>query len=221
MISKHKYSAIIFDFDGTILDTESTELSAWLDLFKEYSVPFPMDFYISKIGSGPIADVLIKLIIDQYSAENISRDYLFEKFMEREHYVLQNQEILPGVIDYLDFAAANGIKLAIASSSNAEWVIPNLDRLGIKQYFSHITTSDDVENIKPAPDLFLAALHGLNITSTDAIVIEDSINGVQAAKLAGLFTIAVPNKITKHFDFSKADILLEKLSDLPAEAIFL
>jgi len=220
MINNHNFKAIIFDFDGTILDTESTELNAWLEIFEKYDVQFPMEFYIGKIGSGPIADILIKNLIDRNPEKQLTHNDLFEEFRDCETVYLLKQEILPGVMEYLEYASRNEIKVAIASSSDAEWVHSNLDRLGIKRFFSHITTSDDVEKIKPAPDLFLDALKGLGVRSADAFVIEDSINGVRAAKAAGLFTIAVQNKISNKFDFSKADILLEKLSDLPVEEIF-
>ena len=214
-----KIKGIIFDFDGTVLDTETPELNAWLEVFSKYEVQFPMDFYIENVGAGQFTDFITDTLIEQYSSEELDKEDILNEFLNEARIFLLKEKVLPGIMDYLHEASINDIKLAIASSSNAEWVRSNLKRLNIIEYFDSIVTSDDVSYLKPKPDLFLCALANLGLSKHQVIVIEDSLNGVEAAKSAGLFTIAVPNKVTMNFDFSHADVILEKLSDLPFQKL--
>jgi len=124
------------------------------------------------------------------------------------------QPILPGVEDYLHLAKVENLKLGIASSSNRRWVAGNLKRLELLEYFDVIHTSDDVEKTKPDPALYSLALQSLGIKPEEAIVLEDSPNGVRAAKSAKIFTVAIPNPLTAQLDLSQADLILESLTDL-------
>jgi beta-phosphoglucomutase-like phosphatase (HAD superfamily) len=108
-----------------------------------------------------------------------------------------------------------GLKLAVASSSRRAWVEGHLERLGLLSYFQVIRTKEDVALTKPDPALFLRAAEGLGVPPRETIVLEDSQNGVRAARFAGAFTVAVPNALTRHLDLSQANLLLESLGDLP------
>jgi beta-phosphoglucomutase-like phosphatase (HAD superfamily) len=107
------------------------------------------------------------------------------------------------------------LKLAVASSGKRSWVAGNLTRFGLLDYFQVICTSEDVEKVKPDPALFLLAAEKLGVRPQEAIVFEDSYNGLVAAKKAGTFVVIVPNPLTEHMDFSQADIKLKSLADLP------
>jgi HAD superfamily hydrolase (TIGR01509 family) len=127
--------------------------------------------------------------------------------------MVANQPILPGVEDILSSAKTHNIKLGVASSSNLEWVAGNLTRLGLLKYFDVIHTSDDVVNTKPDPALYLLTLKSLDLSPREAIVLEDSPNGVSAAKDAGIFTIAVPNLLTTNLNLDHADLILTSLAE--------
>jgi beta-phosphoglucomutase-like phosphatase (HAD superfamily) len=102
----------------------------------------------------------------------------------------------------------------VASSSTRDWVGGHLARLGILNRFECVRCRDDVAKAKPAPDLYIAVLECLGVSAADAVAIEDSPNGVIAAKRAGMRCVAIPNTITASLDLSQADLLLRALSDL-------
>jgi len=122
--------------------------------------------------------------------------------------------LLPGVVQHLDAARELGMRLGCASSSTQEWVRGHLARLGILERFDCIRCRDDVAHAKPEPDLYVAVLDCLRVAADEAIAIEDSPNGVAAAKRAGLRCVAIPNSITAHLDLSQADLVLNSLADL-------
>lgn len=205
--------ALIFDFDGTILDTERTEFQAWQEIYQEYGTELPLDYWLPIIGNNSMpfdpAGHLEKLLgkrLDKASIEN--------RVEQRKQALNQTLKPLPGVLDYLEAAQAMGLKLAVASSSRRAWVEGHLERLGLLEYFHVIRTKEDVALTKPDPALFLRAAEGLGVLPQETLVLEDSLNGVRAAKSAGAFTVAVPNALTRHLDLGQADLLLSSLSDL-------
>jgi HAD superfamily hydrolase (TIGR01509 family) len=125
------------------------------------------------------------------------------------------EPLRPGVLDLAQAARAAGMKVGVASSSSRDWVRGHLERLGIVDLFDCLQAREDVEHVKPAPDLYLASLDCLGVAASEAVAIEDSPNGVIAAKSAGLRCVAVPNRITAGLDLSHADVRLTSLADLP------
>src|SRR5260370_24098872 len=107
-----------------------------------------------------------------------------------------------------------GLQLGVASSSTSEWFKGHLSRLGILESFDCIRCRDDVANAKPEPDLYLAVLDRLGVGASEAIAVEDSPNGVLAAKRAGLRCVPIPNSITAQLDLRQADLLLRYLDDV-------
>jgi HAD superfamily hydrolase (TIGR01509 family) len=206
--------ALIFDFDGTILDTESSEFQAWQEVYQRYGVELTLEYWLPFIGNNSIPfdpvghlEVQVGELLDKHSLE----DWVWQRKQELN----QALEPLPGVLDYLDAALAMGLKLAVASSSSRDWVEGHLARLGLLERFEVVRTKENVALTKPDPALFLRAAEGLGMHPAQAIVLEDSLNGVRAAKSAGAFTVAIPNAITRHLDLSQADLLLTCLCDLP------
>lgn len=206
--------ALIFDFDGTILDTESSEFQAWQAVYQRFGVELTLEYWLPFVGNSSIpfdpAGHLEKQVgepLDKHSLENW--------VWQRKQELNQALEPLPGVLDYLDAAETMGLKLAVASSSRRDWVEGHLARLGLLERFEVIRTKEDVALTKPDPALFLRAAEGLGVHPGQAIVLEDSLNGVRAAKSAGAFTVAIPNALTQHLDLSQADLLLTCLCDLP------
>jgi beta-phosphoglucomutase-like phosphatase (HAD superfamily) len=118
------------------------------------------------------------------------------------------------VVERIDEAKALGLMVGLASSSTLDWVRGHLARLGILERFDCLRCRDDVANVKPEPDLYVAVLDCLGVRASEAIAIEDSPNGVTAAKRAGMRCIAIPNSITARLDLSQADVLLASLADI-------
>jgi len=119
------------------------------------------------------------------------------------------------VRDYVADAKRMGLLLAVASSSSRAWVLGHLERLGLGAQWDAVRTRDDVARTKPAPDLYLAAVEALCVDPTEAVAFEDSVNGIAAAKAAGLLCVAVPNALTAGMDLSQADVKLDSLAETP------
>jgi HAD superfamily hydrolase (TIGR01509 family) len=213
--------ALIFDFDGLILDTESPEADIWTQIYAEHGYEFPMDKWGTVIGGDGSSNFDAA---DHLS--NLSQGRLDSASMRTHHRSGSDaqtlkQPILPGVLDYLNGAKRLGLKLAIASSSQHSWVDMHTQRLGIFDHFDTIICSDDVGagRAKPNPDLYLLALKQLQVQKNEAIVFEDSPNGVKAANRAGIFVVAVPNPITAKLNIENANLILKSLSDLSLPAL--
>lgn len=209
--------ALIFDFDGLILDTEMPDYISWQGVYQERGVELPLEKWVSIVGGTAESDFDPNDYLEELTGEKIDREGIWIK--RRKSYLenLESQPILPGVEDYLADAKEMGLKLAIASSSPENWVVGHLTRLGLLDNFEVICTADDVEQTKPAPDLFLLAAEKLGVSPDQVIVFEDSRNGVLAAKRAGMFVVAVPNPLTEGLDFSEADMKLNSLADISLE----
>ncbi len=208
--------ALLFDFDGLILDTETPEYHVWQAIYREHGFELPHEEWGKIIGGYGISnfDAAEHLaLLTQGRLDSVS---LRDRHRSESTSLTLAQPVLPGVIDYLHAAKRFGLKLAIASSSPHSWVDVHMKRLAIFDYFDQVICRDDVAagRTKPNPDLFLLALDRLKIRSAEAIVFEDSPNGVKAAKSAGIFVVAVPNPITSLLSIENADLTLTSLADL-------
>jgi HAD superfamily hydrolase (TIGR01509 family) len=215
---KNKIKALIFDFDGLILETEEPVYRSWQELFAELNCSLPFENWATIIGSSENFFDPFDLLEEQFG-QAVNRKELGRRRFQRETELVQMQPILPGVLDYLQDAKRIGLRMAVASSSSNEWVTGHLKRLGIFGYFDRIVTRDDVERTKPDPELFLKALEVLSARPEQAIVFEDSPNGLAAAHAAGIFCVAVPNPLTRRLDLSQADLEIESLASLPLEKL--
>lgn len=129
------------------------------------------------------------------------------------------QQLMPGVRRYLDDARRLKLATAIASSSSRRWIDEHLGRMAIKDRFDVIVCRDDVRATKPDPELYQTAVDRLGVMPDEAIALEDSRNGLAAAKAAGLFCVAVPNGMTASMDLSRADLRLTSLDEMPLEEL--
>jgi HAD superfamily hydrolase (TIGR01509 family) len=204
--------ALIFDFDGTLADTEAAVLRSWQEMFADHGVELPLAVWQTVIGTQHTAATMFALLSEQ--VEHVDPEALRPAMRARVHELLAEDGPREGVLDYLDEAAARGLALGVASSSSSDWVRGQLDRLGLADRFSSVETGDR-HPAKPQPDTYLAALRTLGVAADDAIAFEDSPHGVSAAKAAGLRTVAVPNPITAPLDFGKADLVLPSFATTP------
>ena len=206
--------ALIFDFDGLIVDTESPDYESWQQVYQTYGCELAVEKWGQIVGGTGASDFDPHSHLEELCGQQLDREEIW--ISRRKQYLdeLSAQPILPGVVDYLDDAERRGLKLAIASSSPENWVRGHLARLGLYQRFDAIKTADDVKRTKPDPELYLAILEALAQKPERALVFEDSPNGVKAAKAAGLFCVAVPNKLTAQLEFEKADLRLNSLAEI-------
>jgi HAD superfamily hydrolase (TIGR01509 family) len=209
--------ALIFDFDGLILDTETPEFHVWQAIYRDHGYEFPAEKWASIVGGAghsnfDAADHLVLL-----SEGRLDSASLRDRNRIESGELIHTLQPLPGVLDYLNEAKRMGLKLAIASSSPRNWVEPHARRIGVFHFFDQVVTREDVEpgRTKPNPDLFLTALNRLGVPKEAGIVFEDSPNGVKAARRAGIYVVAVPNELTSTLSLEEANLILSSLSDMP------
>ncbi len=210
--------ALIFDFDGLILDTENSEFISWQEMYAEHQVQLLLEEWAVCIGSGAETfDVYGRL--ETLVGRPLPREEIRQRRMQRHIALLAEEVLLPGVEDYLQNAKRLGLKLGVASSSSRKWVAGHLERLGILHYFDYLRCVDEVQRKKPDPELYLAVLTGLNVQADEAIALEDSPNGVRAAQRAGIFCVAVPNIITSQLPLDHADLRLTSMAAMSLEKL--
>ena len=204
--------AIVFDFDGLILDTEEPVYRSWLEVYEAHGEELPFERWVQIVGSTTTG-FHPQHHLEERLGRSLPKEVLDRRIVRRTELVLA-QKLLPGVVQHIDQAKALGLKLGVASSSTAEWVRGHLARLGILEKFDCVRCRDDVTNAKPEPDLYIAVLDCLGVAASEAIAIEDSPNGIAAARRAGLRCVAIPNSITAKLDLSGADVLLSSLAEI-------
>jgi HAD superfamily hydrolase (TIGR01509 family) len=213
---------ILFDFDGLILDTETPVFQAWQEKFSGLGRQLLLEDWAEILGKAnhELDQILSKL--DDLLDESSRQTFLKEVSLAEMELVLQ-QRPLPGAAELIRKSHRAGLKLGIVSSSDREWVHSHLKRLKLLDYFLNTSCADDVKNAKPDPELYQLALEKMAIDPNRLVVLEDSPAGVLSAKRAGLYTIAVPNNITRQLRFSEngnhPDLVLESLEDFPWDGL--
>lgn len=212
--------ALVFDFDGIIADTEAPEFEAWRDTWRDYGHELSLGEWVQCIGTNDAEawDPLTAL------AERVGKgfDPVEATGLRRARHRPVIEAIdrpLPGVLELLVDARAAGLRTAVASSSDDSWVTPLLAQVGLIDHFEHLSLFDGTCPAKPAPDLYLKACAALGVDPSEAIAVEDSPNGIAAAKAAGLWCVAVPHPITRTLDLGAADLVLDTLEGVTVEQL--
>ena len=204
---------VIFDFDGVILDTETPLFYTWQEVFHEHNAELDRSLFQELIGGGEVkVDIYKKL--EEITRQTLDKDAIRGKQRQRYLDCIRSQPLLPGVLDHIEEANQLGIKLGVASSSSHDWVERHLAERGLLHLFQCVITRDDVKNVKPDPELYLAAMENLNTAPKRAVAIEDSLNGLTAAKRAGIMCVIVPNPMTNDMPLDEADLRLNSLSEM-------
>lgn len=209
--------ALIFDFDGVILDTETPDLHCWQEVYAEHGCRLELADYLAGVGGIGLFDAYADL--EAQLGVPLDRETLRATRRARYAELVVEQAILPGIESYVADARRLGLRLGVASSSPHEWVGSHLARLGLDRCFDCVTCRDDVARAKPDPDLYLKALDRLGVRADEAIAFEDSHNGVLAATAAGIFCVAVPNPVTRDLPLDRADLRLPSLAELPLASL--
>lgn len=192
-----RLKAIIFDFDGLILDTEYPEYLALCSIYDEYCMEVSMDLFGLNIGTHDAQFDPYEHLANAREVK-VSREEFINDWEARKDRLVEQQPAMPGVIELITSAKEAGLKLAIGSSSPLSWVGSLAKRLEIFDLFDVIVTRDDVSRTKPSPEIFQLAAKKLDVAPEHCVVLEDSLNGLVAAKAAGIRSVWIPNKVTQH-----------------------
>lgn len=204
--------AVIFDFDGTIIDTETM----WYEIFtevlhKDYNFQLSLDEFVKCVG---VSDQILYDYIQKELGDSLDLEMLKNSLQEKHHLKKDSLEVREGILELLESFKQKGFKIGLATSSSLDWVQPFLERFEIAHYFETIKTKDDVKNIKPDPELYIRALEDLIVKPDEAFAIEDSVNGSAAAIAAGMTCIVIPNQVTAHLTFHQECKVYEKISEI-------
>jgi HAD superfamily hydrolase (TIGR01509 family) len=203
--------ALVFDFDGLILDTETPELRVWQQIFADHGCELTVEAWADCVGRPPGSFDPCQYLVELRGRE-IDRETVRQAARSRSHELVSDEHVRPGVRRWLDDAATLGMRVGIASSSRRGWVEGHLERLGLMRHFEMLVCHEDVPTHKPDPAPYLLAAARLDVLPAEAIAIEDSVHGVEAAKAAGMWTVAVPNHVTRSLIGERADVTLGSLN---------
>jgi HAD superfamily hydrolase (TIGR01509 family) len=209
--------ALLFDFDGTLIDTEGPSFRAWQEIYADHGHELALERWVERVGTIGGFDPLEHL---GSLAGEIDRAAINERRIRRRDALIELELLRAGVPEYLEQARGLGVRVGIVTSGPREWVASHLARLGEADGWDCIVCADrDASAAKPAPTLYLRALAALGVSASEAIAIEDSPNGIRAATGAGVFCVAVPNPVTVSLDLSAADLVVESLLELPLDEL--
>jgi HAD superfamily hydrolase (TIGR01509 family) len=212
-------AAVIFDFDGIVLDSETPEYESHRQIYARCGITLTADEWCGVIGTwseGHDEQWFARLC--ERAAQAPARD---EYFAERRRIF---DEIVPadpmrGVPELLAALRQAAIPVAIASSAPARWVIGAIERLGIRPLFNAVVTGDEVARRKPAPDVYLEAARRLGADPARSVAIEDSAPGITAARAAGMKAVAIPHWLTERHDLTGADLTVAHAGELTLERL--
>jgi HAD superfamily hydrolase (TIGR01509 family) len=206
--------AFLFDFDGLILDTETASRAGWRWLYEQHGQTLPDDLWITVVGTHGAWDIWGHL--EELIGEPLDREDWNTRRYEHEIALVEAEELRPGILDYIAYANEHGLKRAIVSSASRRWIDMHLERLEQAVGWDAIITADrDASRAKPNPTMYLEALDSLAVAADEAVVFEDSPNGVRAGKAAGIFVVGIPNEVTRAYGLDEADVVVDSLADLP------
>jgi len=200
--------ALIFDFDGLIVDTETSLIEAYGDVHGAHGIPFDKPLFTRSVGHADYA-------FDPWRGFGLGADRVRLEAERQAFNKTRNssQPILPGAVALIDEARKAGLGIGLASNSSHAHVEGHLARLGLLGRFNFLACREDVPAPKPEPDLYRLVLAHFAIRGAEAIAFEDSHAGTLAASRAGLWVVAVPNVSTGHHDFDHADLRVSSLAD--------
>jgi beta-phosphoglucomutase-like phosphatase (HAD superfamily) len=210
--------AVLFDFDGLIVDTELPTYTAWRDAYKEFGVDLALEDYLPAVGTGSstsLADGGFDAIahLETLIGKPVDRDDVVARRLRRKRELCGSALLLPGVVDRLAEARELGLLTAIVTRNSDDWVEGHCSRIGLEHPWDLVVCANDTPTMDKA-ELYRRALGELGVDAGEAIAIEDSPPGIDAAKAAGLYCVAVPNEVTRGASFAAADRVCGSLEEL-------
>lgn len=205
--------ALIFDFDGLILDTETPELVAWQETFVRHGTELTLETWVDCVGRPPgTFDPCLHL--EELLGRRIDRDVTRTETRSRARELVSQEQVRPGVSEWLDQGSELELRLGVASSSSRRWVETHLERLGLLARFETLVCFEDVERHKPDPEPYRTMVERFSVRPEEAVAVEDSSHGLQSARSAGLWCVAVPNRVTHESVRELGHIRLQSLAEV-------
>jgi putative hydrolase of the HAD superfamily len=207
-----RFAAVVFDFDGLLMDTESVMLASWQYEWQQHGLELDLDTFWVDHG-GDVTE-------DRYRRLAAAVGPAYDRAASHARRVAYRDELnrqlglRPGIEDWLQDAHSAGLSLAVASSSPRIWVRTLLNGIGMEDYFAAFACGDEVERPKPSPEVYLLALDRLGVGAGRAVAVEDSPHGAAAARAAGLRCIAIPNPHVAAESLDAADLVLASAAEL-------
>ncbi len=211
--------ALIFDFDGLIVDTETVIYESWAEIYEQYDQTLELNTYKNCVGSD-FEQFHPGMELEKRTGETFNWAVIDAEREELIRQRLEQKKERAGIRFFIENAKEKGLELAIASSSSRNWVLGWIKKLGLSEHFSAFANRDDVQKIKPDPELFLRAADSLGIAPSEALILEDSENGLKAATAAGIPCAIITNPITAGGNFSGAIMVAENFTDERLKKLF-
>jgi HAD superfamily hydrolase (TIGR01509 family) len=209
--------ALIFDFDGLIVDTEKPGFDSWNELYADFGQKLTLDDWRGATGYVGGFDPGVHL--EGLLGRKLDWENLVPRRDARNWELTIKQGVLPGIRELMLAAVSAGLPIGVASNSGFGWVNDGLERLGLRDLVSAVVTRDMVLNPKPAPDVYLKAAETLQVSPTCSIALEDSEPGCRAAKAAGMRAVVIPNQFSERQDLSVADLIVPSAKALSLERL--
>jgi putative hydrolase of the HAD superfamily len=205
-------AAVVFDFDGLLMDTESTSFESWRHEWEQWGLALDPATFFAEHGGDVTEQRYAELAVAVGPA--FDRDLSHRRRVAYRDELHAGLDLLPGLPGWLGEASQAGVRLAVASSSPRHWVTGHLSRVGADREFEVLACGDEVAAAKPAPDVYLLALRRLGLAGAAAVAVEDSPHGVAAAKAAGMRCMAIPNRFSPAARFACADLVLNSAAQV-------
>ncbi|MEL0456627.1 HAD family phosphatase [Flavobacteriaceae bacterium SZ-1-7] len=206
--------AVIFDMDGVIIDSEPLHIRAYNNMFNEVGIKVSSALYESFTGQSTIN--ICKRLCDTFNLKESPEDLVA---LKRKHYrqffdADSDLALIDGVLDLIKNYHENGLTLVLGSSASMDGINLIFERFDLNKYFKAKLSGGDLKQSKPHPEIFIKSVEATGFSKEECIVIEDSTNGVEAAKAAGIFCVGYDSFHSKNQDYSKANLIIENFEDI-------
>jgi len=209
--------AIVFDFDGLIVDTEGPGFISWQEVYERFGAE--LDLNVWSHATGYVGGFDPALHLEHLLGRRLDWSQIIPEREARNWELTLLAKTLPGIESLFEAARQHGLRIGVASNSGNGWVEEGLKRLGLRHFVDAVVTRDMVMNPKPAPDVYLKTAQTLRIEPNRAVALEDSEPGCRAAKQAGMKAVAIPNKFSERQDFKVADLVVKSAEDLDLKSL--
>jgi len=210
-------TAIVFDFDGLIVDTENPGFISWQEIYREFGATLSIDDW--RHATGYVGGFDPGIHLEQILGRGLDWSQLMPKREARNWELTIQASVLPGIESLFRSARERQLRIGVASNSENGWVEGGLRRLGLREYVDTVVTRDMVLNPKPAPDIYLKTVQTLQVQPNQAVALEDSEPGCRAAKNAGLKAVAIPNRFSERQDLTVADLVVKSATELTLDRL--
>ncbi|TGV04808.1 HAD family hydrolase [Flavivirga rizhaonensis] len=206
--------AVIFDMDGVIIDSEPMHNKAYNDMFNEVGIDVSDELYQSFTGQSTIN--ICKLLCDHFNLKETPESLVALKRKYYKRFFESNSDLtlIDGVLDLIKDYHSNGLTLVLASSAAMTSINQIFERFDLDQYFVAKLSGGDLKASKPHPEIFIKATEASGFNKDECIVIEDSTNGMKAAKAANIFCVGFDSFHSKNQDYSIADMIIKDFKDI-------